>query len=69
MGIKDELLAEAINNLSDQKQKILLLYYFMDFNDLEISEILDLSRSTVNEHRRNGLFSTKKFIEEVKNED
>ncbi|HFI0080781.1 TPA: RNA polymerase sigma factor [Streptococcus suis] len=64
IGVKDELLSDALNSLSNQKRKIMLLYYFMDFNDLEIARILNISRSTVNEHRRSGLVSIKKFMEE-----
>lgn len=66
IGVKNEFISDALNNLSDQKKKIILLYYFMDLNDLEIAKILNLSRSTVNEHRRSGLTLIKKFIEEDK---
>lgn len=64
IGIESELLGDALEALSDKKRKIILLYYFMDMNDLEISKLLQLSRSTVNEHRNNGLILLKKFIKE-----
>lgn len=64
IGVKNELLGEALENLSDKKRKIILLYYFMEMTDLEISELLNLSRSTVNEHRLSGLSLMKQSIEE-----
>ncbi|MGX7198013.1 RNA polymerase sigma factor [Enterococcus olivae] len=64
IGVENELLGDALESLSEKKRTIILLYYFIEMNDLEISELLSLSRSTVNEHKLNGLAEMKKFIEE-----
>lgn len=64
IGIKSDLLSEALKCLSDKKRIIILLYYFMDMNDTEISKLLNLSRSTIYRHRTSGLAFIKKFMEE-----
>lgn len=62
--IENEILALALESLSERKQEIILLYYFYSMNDVEISYYLKLSRSTINEHRNSGLQLMKKFIKE-----
>ncbi len=62
--ISNDILANAISRLSEKKQKIIILYYFYDFNDLQISKLVNLSRSTVNEHRLNCLTLIKKYMME-----
>ncbi|WVT92548.1 sigma-70 family RNA polymerase sigma factor [Enterococcus durans] len=64
VGIEHDLLSEALRELPDKKREILLLYYFMDMNDLEIAELLKLNRSTIYRHRTSGLALIKKFMEE-----
>lgn len=64
IGIKNELLSEALKSLSDKKRIIILLYYFMDMNDTEISKLLNLSRSTIYRHRTTGLAIIKEFMKE-----
>src|SRR5699024_6666552 len=64
IGVKNYLLSEALKNLSDKKRNIILLYYFVDMNDTEISKLLDLSRSTIYRHRTTGLGIIKEFMKE-----
>lgn len=64
VSVESDLLSEALRNLPDKKREIILLYYFMDMNDSEISEPLKLNRSTVYQHRISELNFTKKFMEE-----
>jgi len=64
IGVKSDLLSEALRNLSEKKRNIILLYYFMDMNDTEIAKLLKLSRSTVYRHRTSGLALIKKIIKE-----
>lgn len=64
IGVENDLLSEALRNLTDKKRNIILLYYFMDMSDAEIAELLKLSRSTVYRHRTSGLAFIKKFMEE-----
>lgn len=64
IGVKNDLLSEALRSLTDKKRRIILLYYFMDMSDTEIAELLKLNRSTVYRHRTSGLAFIKKFMEE-----
>ncbi|GAA4655197.1 sigma-70 family RNA polymerase sigma factor [Anaerocolumna aminovalerica] len=64
IGVENDLLSEALKNLTEKKREIILLYYFMDMNDSEIAEMLKLNRSTVYRHRTNGLAFIKEFMEE-----
>ncbi|HFR4293294.1 TPA: RNA polymerase sigma factor [Enterococcus faecium] len=45
--ISDQKLSAAIDQLSDIRRKIILLYYFADFNDAEIGRILNMSTSGI----------------------
>ncbi|MGF2054727.1 sigma factor-like helix-turn-helix DNA-binding protein [Vagococcus fluvialis] len=63
--IENELLITAIQQLSEKDKKILMLYYLLDLNDLEIGKILNLERSTINRHRHNTLLLIKKMMEEL----
>ena len=47
IGVENDLLSEALKNLTEKKREIILLYYFLDMNDTEIAEVLKLNRSTV----------------------
>ena len=66
--VKDTLLAEVIQSLSEKKQKVVLLSYFMDMSDAEIARAMNLVRSTVHEHRRRSLELMKEMMEEYQNE-
>lgn len=45
--ISDQKSSAAIDQLSDVKRKIVLLYYFAGFNDTEICRILNMSTSGI----------------------
>ncbi|HFE9850488.1 RNA polymerase sigma factor [Enterococcus sp. DIV1420a] len=45
--VSDQKLSAAIDQLSDIKRKIILLYYFAGFNDTEIGKILNMSTSGI----------------------
>jgi len=64
IGVENDLLSEALRNLTDKKRNIILLNYFMDMSDAEIAEVLKLNRSTVYRHRTSGLAFIKNFMEE-----
>ena len=66
--VKDALLAEAIQSLSEKKRKVVLLSYFMDMSDAEIARVMNPVRSTVHEHRRRSLELMKEIMEEYQNE-
>ena len=62
--VKDTLLAEAIQSLSENKRKVVLLSYFMDMSDADIARMMNLVRSTVYEHRKRSLELMKEMMEE-----
>lgn len=66
--VKDALLAEAIQLLSEKKREVVLMAYFMDMSDAEIARAMNLVRSTVHEHRKRSLELMKKMMEEYRNE-
>lgn len=63
IAVKDELLAEALQELPERKRDIILLSYFLDYNDVEIAEILNLVRRTVNDQRNKALKDLKNRME------
>ena len=67
--VKDALIAEALNLLSDKKMEVVLLAYFLDMSDTEIAKLLNLRQSTIHYHRTSSLKSLKEFLEERTNED
>ncbi len=67
--VKDALIAEALNLLSDKKREVILLAYFLDMSDTEIAKLLNLRQSTIHYHRTSSLKSLKEFLEERTNED
>lgn len=62
--VKNDRLAEAIATLSPEKQRIVLLFYFLDMTDREIGEHLNIARSTVQYRRIKSLKEIKKEMEE-----
>ena len=57
-------LAEALENLDGKKRDVILRYYFLGFDDTEISKILEVNRSTIQRRRHAGLEFIKKFMED-----
>lgn len=55
IAVKDVLLAEAIQSLSEKKRNVILLFYFMDMTETEIAQEMKLVRSTIHEHRKRSL--------------
>ncbi|WP_301109584.1 sigma factor-like helix-turn-helix DNA-binding protein [Sporosarcina sp.] len=58
------LLAEAMRTLPIEKRKTVLLYYFFDKSDVEIAELLEIPRSTVQYRRTSSFKRLKRFLEE-----
>lgn len=67
--IKNDFLAEALEQMTGRKREVILLYYFMDLGTQQIADILHLNRSTIYRHRRDALEFIKKFMEGKTNED
>ena len=54
----------VLENLDGKKRDVILRYYFLGFDDTEISKILEVNRSTIQRRRHAGLEFIKKFMEE-----
>lgn len=67
IAVKDELLAEALQELPEKKRDIVLLSYFLDYSDVEIAELLHLLQRTVGYHRTTALEKLKTRLEKDKN--
>ena len=67
-AVKDALIAEALQTLTEKKRNVVLLSYFMDMSDADIAREMNLVRSTINEHRRRSLELMRKNMEESANE-
>ena len=61
--IRDELLAAALNALTERKRSIVLLSYFLDMSDAEIGRQLNVVRSTVSKHKKIALARIKQYME------
>lgn len=61
--VKDALIAEALQSLSERKRDVILLSYFMDMSDAEIAREMKLVRSTIHEHRKRSLEILKEIME------
>jgi len=62
--ITPKLLADALHSLPEDKRKAVLLYYFFDMSDVEIGELLDIPRSTVQYRRTSSFQLLKRYLEE-----
>ena len=63
VAVADELLAEALKALPQDRLEIILLSYFADMTDKEIAGHLNLIRRTVAHRRKNALRKLKKIME------
>jgi len=63
IAVKDVLISEALASLSEQKRGIILLSYFLDMTDQEISDALNIVRRTVQYQRTSSLKELRKLLE------
>lgn len=61
--VKNALIGEALEALSEKKRNIILLSYFMDMSDEAIGELMNLVRTTIHRHRTSSLQQIKKHME------
>lgn len=66
--VKDVLIAEALQALSERKRNVILLAYFMEMSDADIAREMNLVRSTIHEHRTRSLDLLREIMERIKNE-
>lgn len=67
--VKDALIAEALQILTEKKRNVILLSYFMGMSDAEIAREMHLVRSTIHEHRTRSLEMLKKIMGEYTDEE
>ena len=60
----DEQLCEAIKRLSEQRRNILLMSYFLEIPDIQISDILGITRTSVYRNRMQTLKLIRAMYEE-----
>jgi RNA polymerase sigma factor (sigma-70 family) len=63
IALRDEILANALVSLSDEKRDIVLLSYLLDMTDQEIANKLNIVRRTVQYKRTNSLKEMKRRME------
>lgn len=68
VAVMDELLAEALKTLPQDRLQIIMLSYFFGMSDPEIAGCLNLIRRTVAHRRKNSLQALKKFMERYADE-
>ena len=62
--VSNEKLAVALHKLSEKQRAVILLRYFQDMSDQEISELYHVSRSAIYHSRSNGLKKLKTLLNE-----
>ena len=63
VAVKDDRLAEALAALPSKKRDVILLSYFLDMKDTEISEKLKVVGSTIHRRRTSSLEELKLRLE------
>ena len=63
--IKDAALAQAISALPEHWRNVILLFYFLDKTDKQISTALNLTPDAVYYRRKNSLSELKKALKEL----
>lgn len=67
--ISDDQLAMALQSLSEPRKTIVILYYFLDYTDVAIADIMGIRQVTVRYHRLFALKLLKKALEAIARED
>jgi len=62
--VNNESIAECLRKLPERKRDIILLYYFLEFADVEIGKEFNLVRSTVQYQRTSALRELRKMMED-----
>lgn len=69
VNVENDLLAEALKQLTSRKREIILLHYFMHMGTQEIADLLDVYPSTVYRNKQSALETMKAFMEGNYDED
>ncbi len=63
IDVKDEDLIDVLQFIIPQQRKIVLLYYFLGLNDVEIGKLLKVSGYSVRNRRVKALNKLKAFLD------
>lgn len=63
--VYDPTLGEILQHLSPQRRDVLLMGYFLGFNDNQISKLLHIDHKTVDYRRTEGLQRLKELLEDM----
>jgi len=67
--IHNELLYEALLSIKPRSRDLILLKYWCDMTDVEVANILNMTKSSVNKHKIRTLHKLKELMKELeKNE-
>ncbi|MEG1884213.1 MAG: sigma-70 family RNA polymerase sigma factor [Clostridia bacterium] len=66
--VENDRLSEALQMLSDQKRTIILLHYFLDMSDYEISKLTHTQQERVKKTRQRTLNDLRKNMEDTHDE-
>lgn len=66
--VTDPVIGELLQYLTPQRREVILLYYFLDLNDVEIGKLLHLDNTTIKYRRKTALKHLKKMMEDIENE-
>lgn len=58
-------LGQALYHLMPQDREIILLYFFLGLDDLKISKVVHLSRSTIQRRRNAAMDKLRTFLEDI----
>ncbi len=62
----DKELCNALDQLSEKRRNTILLFYFLDMSDIEISELMNITRCTSYTRRMTALRQMKEILEKGK---
>ena len=63
--VYDPDLGEVLQHLSPQRRDVLLMGYFLGFNDFQISKLLHIDHKTVDYRRKEGLRRLRELLENL----
>lgn len=66
--VYDPVIGELLQKLTPQRRDVILLYYFLDLNDVEVGKVLRIDNTTAKYRRITALERLKKMMEEQDDE-
>lgn len=66
--VYDPAIGEVLQYLTPQRREVILLYYFLELNDVEIGKLLRIDNTTAMYRRKSALKQLKKLVEDIYNE-